>query len=68
MPSYCESKLGYDQSSSMLQLSEIVRNNIKANGVKHLSTAHWHNLSTLNLGNQALIEAAIKLGIWEVSG
>ena len=65
---YCESRLEYDQPLSRSQIYYSGLNSINENGVKYLSTAHWPNLSTLNLGNQALIEAAIKLGIWEVSG
>ena len=65
---YCESRLEYYQSLSRSQISYSVFNRIEENGVKHLSRAHWPNLSTLNLGNQILSEMRIKLEIWDVSG
>jgi len=65
---YCKSRLEYDQSLSRSQISYLVLNRIEENGVKHLSTAHWPNLSTLNLGNQTLSELKMQLETWGVSG
>ena len=65
---YCERRLEYDQPLSRSQISYIVFSRIKENGVKHLSTAHWPNLSTLNLGNQTLSELKMQLETWGVSG
>ena len=65
---YCKSRYIYNQSLSKSQISYLVLNSIKENGVKHLSIAHWHNLSTLNLGNQTLSEVIIQLETWGVSG
>ena len=65
---YCESRLENDQPLFRSQISELGTNSIKENGVKHLSAAHWSNLSTLNLGNQTLSEVIIQLETWGVSG
>ena len=63
-------RANWDMASLFLgnKYFELVSNGIKSNGVRYLSTAHWQNLSALNLGNQTLSELKMQLETWGVSG